>query len=338
MKTNQIFAAALLMVILAWGCNGAKKDSSGSSQNTEDSRSADDAMKKSAAEESEMLSDESPQATSGKARQEGGDKDEFSRMVSSSAAQTGYIDSLKKLIRTAEMKFRATDVVETTYAIEDLVKRHGGWVASTQMASDVSSTKETRISSDSVVESTTYKLTNDIVLRVPVRNLDTLLKGIAPMVDFMDYRNITAEDVTLSFLRKQLEKKRLDLYNVQVSQLTTSGASADRLAAIEAQLEKEIRNDEALLETLDLKDRVQFATVTLHIYGRDKVSHIKMADADQIDAYRPGFGKQLIDALDKGWFILKSLVLFLITIWPILFAGLAVWFAIRTYRKRNKTS
>jgi len=228
-------------------------------------------------------------------------------------------------------------VTGTSFEIEDLVKKFGGFTASTYLSSEVTNTETTRVSPDSLVETTTYHFTNEMVIRVPVQNLDTTLKGIVPMIDFLDYRNIKAEDVSFTYLRKQLEKKRLDLYNIQVSTLTTTGNTGDRLAAMESQLTKQIQNDEALLERMEMDDQVKFATVTLHIYGRDKTRHIMLPDEDKISSYKPGFGKQLVHAINRGWQVLKLFVLGLITLWPLFLAGAIVWFVIARVNKNRKS-
>jgi len=266
-----------------------------------------------------------------------GEKEDYASMISSSAAQMSKFDSTHKLIRTAELKFRALDVTVTSYTIEDIVKKFGGFTASTYLSSEISNKETTRISPDSLVETTTYHFTNEMVVRVPAKNMDTVLKCLVPMIDFLDFRNIKAEDVSLAYLRKQLEKKRLDLYNMQVSGLTTTGNTGDRLAAMESQLQKQIQNDEALIERLELDDQVSFATITLHIYGRDKTRHVMLPDEDRIDSYKPGFGKKLMHAIRSGWQVLQLFVIGLITLWPLWLAGALVWFIIVRINKNKKS-
>lgn len=336
MKIRMIISAFIIITIVMMSCGGSRKDAVSDSQKQETSseKSKDDDMLVDEEEYSVQSS-----ATPSGARNEGGGKenqDDFSKMVSSSAAQLSRHDSIRKLIRTAELKFRAVDVVETSYKIEDIVKLNGGFVESTYLRSEITNTETTRVSTDSLLESVHYELNNDIVFRVPVENLDTTLKSIAPMIEFLDYRNVKAEDVSLTYLRKQLEKKRLDLYNIQVSGLTTSGTNGDRLAAMESQLEKQIQNDESMLERLEMDDKVRYATVSLHIYGREKVKNTLLPDQQKTDSYKPGFGRQLIDALERGWTFLNNLIMALVSIWPLWLAAAVVWIVIKRYKRRNK--
>lgn len=340
MKTKNLLVTLIIVAFVALSCGG-KKSYDSSTKEKETSTEKTDELKQDASgsefEEAGYAETTSAQEPSKKGQQNS-DKDDYSRMVSSSAAQISRFDSTHKLIRTAEIKFRTLDVTGTSYSIEDIVKKFGGFTSSTYMSSEVTHTETTRVSPDSLVETTTYHFTNEMIIRVPAENLDTTLKSIVPMIDFLDYRNIKAEDVSLTYLRKQLEKKRLDLYNIQVSGLTTSGNSGDRLAAMESQLEKQIQNDEALIERLELDDQVKYATVTFHIYGRDKTRHVVLADQDKIESYRPGFGRSIAIAVTRGWQVLKLFVLAIITIWPLwLVGGGLTWLGIYLFNRRKKS-
>lgn len=336
MKTTKFILPVLFIALVAFSCGGSKKESR--SRSNSDSMSAEqEALDNVKAEEMTRMAETASPAEKSSAPSGDNNSDDFSKMVSSSVAEVGKADSTRKLVRTADIRFRSLDVVETSYSIEDLVRKYDGFVQSSALSSEVTETTTKPISADSLVESTTYHLSNEMVIRVPVKNLDTLLKGLAPMIDFLDYRNITAEDISMNYLRKALEKKRLDLYNIQVGALTGSGTTTDRLTAIESQLQKQIQNDEALLERMEMDDKVKFATVTLHIYGRDKTRHIVLADETKIESYTPGFGRQLWQGIEKGLSALGLFIIGLVSIWPLLLAGGAVWYFVRRYKRRHKT-
>lgn len=337
MKTKNLIVTLIIVTFVAFSCGG-KKTYDESTKSDEMSVKDESSSQDVPAEEMDK-SGYAPTATSeaSKKTDAEGEKEDYASMISSSAAQMSKFDSTHKLIRTAELKFRALDVTETSYTIEDIVKKFGGFTASTYLSSEISNKETTRISPDSLVETTTYHFTNEMIVRVPAKNMDTVLKCLVPMIDFLDFRNIKAEDVSLAYLRKQLEKKRLDLYNMQVSGLTTTGNTGDRLAAMESQLQKQIQNDEGLIERLELDDQVSFATITLHIYGRDKTRHVMLPDEDRIDSYKPGFGKKLMHAIRSGWQVLQLFVIGLITLWPLWLAGALIWFIIARINKNKKS-
>lgn len=338
MKTKNLIVTLIIVTFVAFSCGGKKTYDENSKSGESEIVSEESAIVKTSAQE-DQKSGYAPTSTSETIEKSDaeGKKDDYAAMISSSAAQMSKFDSTHKLIRTAELKFRALDVTQTAFNIEDIVKKFGGFTASTDLSSKVTGKETTRISPDSLIETTTYHFTNEVVVRVPAKNMDTVLKCLVPMIDFLDYRNIKAEDVSLAYLRKQLIKKRLDLYNIQVSGLTTSGNTGDRLAAMESQLQKQIQNDEALIERLELDDQVSFATITLHIYGRDKTRHVMLPDEDRIDSYKPGFGKKLMHAIRSGWQVLQLFVIGLITLWPLWLAGALVWFIIARINKNKKS-
>ena len=58
-------------------------------------------------------------------------------LVSSSAAVVNKKDSTHKFIRTADLKFKVKSVIKSTYNIEDLTARQGGFVTYTNLSSNI---------------------------------------------------------------------------------------------------------------------------------------------------------------------------------------------------------
>lgn len=339
MKTKSFMISLLIIALVAFSCGKAQKDSSGKSgqesaatEQQKDEKADESGVKSSAptaTAEEMLLSDKSEAAPA----------EEYGNMISSSAARIGKQDSMRKLIRTADLKFRTLDVPKTTYQIEDLVLAHGGYTAGSNLSSDIMDESTTRISSDSLIESTTYMLTNEMSVRVPVEKLDTFLKGIVQFIDFLDYRNIKAEDISLSYLMKELEKKRTDLYNLKMASVEASGDSYSKMYAMQQQLEKQIQSDQAMIDKMQMDDQLKYATVTLHLYGREKTRHVVLPDEEKIESYKPGFGRLLVQAISNGWNILRWLIIGIITLWPLWLAGGIVWIVLaQAKRRRNKKS
>src|SRR5579872_3070337 len=128
--------------------------------------------------------------------------------VSSSAAVVSK-DSTKKFIRTADLRFKVKRAIEATYEIENIVSRHNGYVSFTNLESAIDNTSVVPVSEDSSLSTTYYILRNTMTLRVPDTQLDTTLKEIAPLIDFLDHRIIKAEDVSLQLLTNTMDAGRL---------------------------------------------------------------------------------------------------------------------------------
>ncbi|PLW93009.1 MAG: hypothetical protein C0592_07860 [Marinilabiliales bacterium] len=342
MKTTLKITAVLLLFLFLGACGGgmqnkSKDDNNLSTDNTESySEDLDDDAYYD--EEGGYTESEAPEYNKDARSSTAQATEEVTKVISSSAASIGKIDSVKKLIRKADLKFRTNNVVNSTYALEELTKHFDGYVSYTHLESDVNRVEETKISEDSLIESTYYTVTNTMTIRVPVANLDTMLKSMVILIDFLDYRTITAEDVTFQIMSKELERKRLELYDLRVSKAAgNTYSNLDmQVNAAERQLEKQIRNDEAKIEMLKIFDDIEYATITLHMYGREKVKHVVLADEENIDAYKPGFGRKLGIALDKGLDFLANFLIVLVAIWPLYLFGIIAWVIYRIVKRRNR--
>ena len=192
----------------------------------------------------------------------------FMYMMRSTAARPTRLDSTHRFIRTADLKFRVKNVAWTSYHIEDIAVHFGGYVADTKLASQLYSNDEKPVSEDSSLQTMRFIVSNTIVLRVPVENLDTTLKSLVPFIDFLDYRNVNANDITLEMLANRLAQARIAKFNQRLafSIDNKAGKLNDVQTAEESMLSQQENSDNALIENLRRDDRVKYSTITLNIY------------------------------------------------------------------------
>lgn len=145
-------------------------------------------------------------------------KTSLSGLVSSSAAVENTKDSSRKFIRTADLKFRVEDVKNATYKIEDLIAKYDGFVSYTNLLSNVDNRSVIPISADSSLETIYYTVENNMTLRVPNIKLDSTLKDIAKQIDYLDYRVIKANDISLLLFSNKLTQKRLKKHSDRLSE------------------------------------------------------------------------------------------------------------------------
>lgn len=264
------------------------------------------------------------QLPSGNAEIKGGEEEPAS--TSSSAARADN-DGKRRMIRTADIRFRVKDAVQSTYAIEDIVRHFDGFVTNTQLRSRVDRTENIPISEDSLVELVHFTMVNQLTFRVPNHRLDTVLKSLAGQVDFMDHRTINANDVALELLRNQLAQARIsnheervkDAIDEQGRKLKETVPAEDRL------LEKQASSDEALLANLGMEDRIAYSTVTLDLYQRPSTRASALASPHQIEPWTPGFGAQLNASLADGWAVIQWLLLVLVKGWSVIVLAAVGW-------------
>lgn len=255
--------------------------------------------------------------------------------ISSSAALENPSDTTRRMIRTADIKFKVNDVIKATYNIENIVVSHNGFVENTNLTSQIYSTKETAVKEDSTLLTTYYTVINTLVLRVPNTQLDTTLKAIAQFVEFMDYRNISARDVTLDLLSKRLEQNRLARYDSRMTNaIDNKGKRLDDVSNAEDNLlRKQAQADEAKLANLQILDKIKFSTVTLFLYQNQSIKYEVIAKEKEIKYYSTPFGTRFIDALKFGWTIIVEICLFLVNIWSLILVSVLVFLGVRYFRK-----
>ncbi|SHL06486.1 DUF4349 domain-containing protein [Flavobacterium chilense] len=258
-----------------------------------------------------------------------------STAVSSSAAVVDK-NSKQKFIRTADIKFKVKNVVKSTYAIENATQKFGGFVTYTNLQSNIHDQIKTKISQDSTLETTKYTVENNITIRVPNTQLDTVIKTIAKQIDFLDFRVIKADDVSLKMLANQLSQKRSSVTEKRVEKaIDTKGKKINDVIEAENTLanQKEA-NDNHTIDNLSLQDQVNFSTITLQLYQNETIRQEIMASEKDSNAYKPNLGLQILDSLKSGWYILEGIFVFLINLWPFILIGFGGFFLYKKYIKK----
>ena len=250
--------------------------------------------------------------------------------VTSSSAAVEPKNSDKKVIRTADIKFKVKNVANSTYAIENTANKFGGFVTYTNLQSTISDKNETKISQDSNLEITKYTVENNIVIRVPNIRLDTVIKTIVKQIDFLEYRIIKADDVSLQMLSNQMAQNRSSKQEKRLEKaIDTKGKKLNEVIAAEDNLDaKNEQNDNTKLENLSLQDQVNFSTLTLQIYQRETIKEEMIANAK---TYRQDFGSKILDGIISGWYVIEGIIAVLAQLWSVILIGIGGYFIFKKY-------
>lgn len=257
--------------------------------------------------------------------------------ISSSAAVENGKDSSRRFVRTADLKFKVKSVIQSTYDIENITNRQGGFVIYTKLSSSINNVYTTPVSKDSSLETTTYTVSNSITLRVPNTQLETTLKEIATNIEYLDYRVIKAEDVALQILSNNMTQSRVAKNEERIENvIDKKGRKPDETAlAEELLLSKQEEADQAKIANLNLDDQIKFSTVNISIYQREALKRELIANDKNIDAYEAGLGTKIAEALKSGWSVLELLIVGLIRLWGVFLIIALGWFLYRRYRKNK---
>jgi len=251
--------------------------------------------------------------------------------MSSGAAVVNHYDTLRKFIRTADLNFKVKNVYNATHKIEDLTKSFGGFVTESALSNDIRSANTKEISNDSSVVISEYSITSNLTLRVPQNNLDTFLRSLTPLVEFINKRIVTANDIHIDILKTQLEQLRNQNFADETSQIKIKSTNT-RLAALRAQADA----DAAKIDRLIMLDQIEFSTVNISIYQDSQIRYDMIANRDT-KRFEPSFGYRLMESLKIGFVIIEELFLFAIKLWGLVVFGFGVYFlAMFIYRKTKK--
>lgn len=309
MRTTPLFALAFALIATAIGCSHANEQ-----------RSVGERSTPAIADLMAPATEQPPPPSDPKAA------------LSSTA--TTYTDSTRRFIRSGDLRFRTPDVVKTTFALEALIARHGGYVASTHLATEVNSTYTTPISADSLLETTKYTVVNRITARVPSDQLDSTLRALITFVDFLDHRTLSATDVRLSLLRDRLTQRRLARHTGRLTDAIDEKGEKlkETVSAEERLIDRQQQADEATLNTLEVEDRIAFSTLTLDVYQREAIRRQLLANEKNIKAYEPGFFSKAGEALRDGWELLQEISLALLRSWSLVLLVIAAALLYRRMR------
>ena len=256
-------------------------------------------------------------------------------IVPSSAAVENK-NSNRKFVRTADVKFKVKNVAKSTYAIEDATTKFGGFVTYTNLQSNIHSENRTKVSQDSTLVTTKYKVDNNITIRIPNTKMDTVIKTIAKQIHFLDFRIIKADDVSLQMLSNELAQKRSNSSEKRLENaIDSKGKKLNQIVKAEETLDaKKEQNDASKLQNLSLQDQVNFSTLTLNIYQDESIKQEMVANEKSINAYRPNIGLQIWDSIKTGWFMLENIISFLVVLWPFILIGIFGFLGYKRFLKK----
>jgi hypothetical protein len=229
----------------------------------------------------------------------------------------------RKFIRTAELKFQVSDVTTTSTNIESIVRNQGGFVTYTNLSSSIDNRETLQVSRDSSLETIYYIFSNELKLRVPNRKFDSTLNAITSLVDFLDYKVIQADDVSLQLLDNQLTKKRANKTNGKTSAETETYSKE--------------KADEAEIADRGLSDQLRFSTIRLVFSQRQSIKRSMIPNNKDIAAYTPNIFVKIWDAIKIGWTKVEDLFLFAIEMWGVILLAILAWLLFkRLSNKKNK--
>lgn len=255
----------------------------------------------------------------------------------SNASPLGSLsDPARKIIKTADLRCRVTDVYAATIRIEQLAAIVGGGIATSKLENTTDDTRTLPYCTDSLRQISSYTTTAHLSLRIPVQRLDTVLADIAGSATFINNRSLQLDDVTLRYLANKLKNEAMEGNDAATRARTLAHHSVEAVYSGDYTDERNDTRIDRRIENLKLRDDVAYATLTIDLYQPQRLIQSVVPNIEAL--MQPGIGQRTALALSGGWHLLQSFLLGLLAIWPLLLliiAGIAGYRRYRRYTRRG---
>jgi hypothetical protein len=222
----------------------------------------------------------------------------------------------KKFIKTAETKFLVNNVRVASEKIEDLSATYSGYVTYSNLQNRESDYSRIEVSRDSVIISKKIIVENQLVLKIPNENLDSLVRKLNKLILFLDYRIVKMDDITFNILSNLKASERLKNYETRQKKHidTKESKLKETTTAEENILNRQIQADNLQVENTALEDQIKYCTLTIFLY--QKPFYYKETQVlPNTDSFKPNLLVRILDAVVYGWIIFMDLIVFLFKIW-----------------------
>jgi hypothetical protein len=239
----------------------------------------------------------------------------------------------RRFIKRAALNFKVTNVDHAVIEIENETRLLGGFVNFSRLDNIVQDSAGQLISRDSSMQIIHFMTKGFLILRVPEKQLDSLLTALNLISTIMLHREITVDDVRFQLLENQLSRRRSARYNQRMAEaIDRNGKKLLDIEDVEKSMhEEEETADNATLSNLILDDSVGFSSISVEIYQNPGIRYTEVAIDRKISAYETPFLSRLADAISNGWQLIKELILFLAGYWSIIGSCLLAYFIMNKY-------
>jgi hypothetical protein len=214
----------------------------------------------------------------------------------------------RKIIKVGWMRIAIKDYSKDLSIIKGIITKHQGYISNENESS------------------TDYSLMNNLTIRVPSVEFDSLVEDIVGVVYKVDNKNITLNDVTEEFIDVETRLKTKKEVEQRYLEILGKANTVQDILLVEQQLRvirEEIEAKEGRLKYL--QNQVSLSTLNLEIH--------------QDLAAKPGFKffSKLGEALKGGWKGLLNVIVGLIYIWPLLLVVIIIIFWLLRRRRKKRT-
>ncbi|WP_316798628.1 DUF4349 domain-containing protein [Pedobacter frigidisoli] len=242
---------------------------------------------------------------------------------------TAQSELVSKVIKTADMRFKVKDAVQTKLEISKIVSNLEGSIVESSIQTTTLDQERVAYSADSLQETTVFKAEGVIIARVPPAYLNVFSDLVAARAEQIDSAKMQANDQSIAYLRNSLKTKNRE----------------EALKAAKALASKEAKSSQELvdmkdgivdrkMDNLDLNQKTKLSTVMLSFYQDKGVRKVIVANDNLVD-HRPGFLKRLSTGLNSGWQMFQEFLLLIARSWILIVIGIIVFFGFKHFSTKR---
>ena len=217
-----------------------------------------------------------------------------------------YSSGKTKLIKNLHYRFEVDNVNTCMDAIEIAVKKYPAYISDSKLTLD-----------NPILE-------NKITIRVQSEYFQDLVKEIDTQVKFVNFRNITTEDVAKQFVdlesrlktKREIEARYMEILRKKAGTIPELLDAEEQIGALHEEIESTIG------QLNYLKDQVSYSTINLEFYQTIE-QEVAAADIETR-------GGQFKEALATGWDGIMNVLILFAYVWPLIAIGISfglyLWF------------
>ena len=217
-----------------------------------------------------------------------------------------------KIIKSAQAKYKVVDVKKVTNLIKQAAAKNQAYI------------------SDLRFENNLYKKENRFTIKIPAQYFDVMMDSISSFVEFVDYENITTQDVTEEYIDIQTRlKTKLEVKERYEHILRKNAKTVEDILLTEDKLriiQEEIEAAQGRLKYLTSK--VSYSTIQIDLY--ETVNYMK-----EPVSYQKTFGAKIKNGFSFGFKIIEYVFIGVIYMWPLLLILFSALFFVKMKKRKN---
>ena len=218
----------------------------------------------------------------------------------------------EKIIKDGSLSMEIEDYKSTKTRIKSTVSKWEGYISSENETND------------------NYRISNDMVIRVPAEAFDSLISGLSELAQRIEYKRVNATDVGEEYFDIETRLKTKKKVENRYTEFLKEAKNIEEVLMVEDKLRvirEEIEAKEGRLRFL--KNRIALSTLNLNIY--QTLDYTYQPEQD------PSFFQRILKAMHFGWKGLLAFIIGLVYLWPFLLILAIGFYILRWYLRRKRS-